>query len=113
MPDDGPKIIPFGIDEDTGLPDQGVDQDALTDFIDSGADTDAHTKVLKRKLDEADPAKGHFGTTSRVDAAQLNQAGWAVIFAPSADKKKREALQPLLDRREKQVGDKRLFQVYD
>jgi len=114
MPSDISDILPFGIYEDTGLPHPGIDADALTAFIDDGADTAAPKKLLQRKVDEADPAKSdHFGTTSRVDAAQLSQAGWAVIFAPSADKAIREALQPLLDYRHKQVGDERLFKIYE
>lgn len=46
-----------------------------------------------------------------VDPEDLAQSGWAVIFGPDVTSEVREALQPLLDKRELQAGD--LFERID
>jgi len=116
MPSDDPSNrtgqmpIPFGIDADTGLPLDGIDPATLEAFKSTPLETALSSKILKVK---ADPNKDHFGTTSEVDANELDQAGWAVLFAPSVDRKIREAFQPLLDYRKKQVASDTLFKVFE
>jgi hypothetical protein len=56
----------------------------------------------------------HLGTDYSVDDPNdLTQAGWGVIFASDADQAIKAQLQPLLDLRQKQVQDPKLFAVYE
>lgn len=56
----------------------------------------------------------HLGTDYSVDDPNdLTQAGWGVIFASDADPAIKAQLQPLLDLRQKQVQDAKLFAVYE
>jgi hypothetical protein len=55
----------------------------------------------------------HLGTDYSVDDPNdLTQTGWGVIFASDADPAIQAQLQPLLDLRQKQVQDPKLFKVY-
>src|SRR6266851_5714584 len=102
-PIEAPEMpIPFGISADTGQPLEGIDDAALDSFKVTGLNGAVAKEYLKTKAESDEP---DFGTIGDVDSSQLDQAGWAVIFSPSADQKIREALQPLLDRRKAQVGD--------
>jgi hypothetical protein len=55
----------------------------------------------------------HLGTDYSVDDPNdLTQTGWGVIFASDADPAIQAQLQPLLDLRQKQVQDPKLFKVF-
>lgn len=101
--------VPFGIAADTGLPLNGIDERALTAFR-AGSGGETTREYLAAKADLNLP---HFGTLGDVDSNQLDQAGWAVLFAPGVDSGIREALQPLLDHRQAMVGDKHLFRIFE
>ena len=47
------------------------------------------------------------------DPMDLRQTGWAVLFASDADPLIHEKLQPLLDLRQKQVQDPKLFKIFE
>jgi len=102
--------IPFGISADTGMPLDGVDDAALESLQHGPVESAVASDYLKAKVDSTE---AHFGTIGDVDPNALDQAGWAVLFAPSADQRIREALQPLLDHRKEQVGDESLFKIFD
>lgn len=53
----------------------------------------------------------HLGVRENLDATNLAEAGWGVIFAAHADPAIKEALAPLLARRETQAGPR--FRVYE
>ena len=102
--------IPFGVSAETGRPIDGIDEASLNCFKNDG-----HERAVAREYLEAKAESGEltFGTIGDVDAGRLDQAGWAVIFAPSAGQRIREALQPLLDHRRAQAGDAKLFKVFE
>jgi hypothetical protein len=102
--------IPFGVSADTGYPLDGLDDASLNSFKNNGHDCAVAREYLKNKAECGEP---DFGTVGDVDASQLDQAGWAVIFSPGVDRRIREALQPLLNRRKAQVGDKSFFKIFE
>ena len=89
---------------------EGINHAALDSFKVNGLNGAVAKEYLEAKAESTEP---HFGTIGDVDSSQLDQAGWAVMFAPGVDQKIREALQPLLDRRKDQVGDENLFKIFE
>jgi hypothetical protein len=98
--------VAFGVDADTGLTLPPIDPATLAAL--------SYGELEPGALDErANPANISFALTGELDPNDLSQAGWGVIFAPDADPRIREALQPLLDRRMQQVKDDSLFKIFD
>ena len=95
--------VPFGVYAATGQLLGGIDEAALTG-------KDAQQKHLHAKLTAAAPRLGY---TTEADPNDVSEAGWCIMFSASADERIREALQPLIDHRWKQVGDERLFKIFD
>lgn len=110
-PSESPGMpIPFGVSADTGYPLDGIDDASLNSFKSNGHDRAVAREYLAAKAEGDEP---NFGTIGDVDASQLDQAGWAVIFSSGAGRPIREALQPLLDHRKAQVGDESLFKIFE
>ena len=67
-----------------------------------------------RREREGDPDAQHLGVKAGVNAAQLAEAGWGVIFPANTDQAIVDALKPLLDWRREQAGalNPRRFQIY-
>src|SRR5260370_41593429 len=102
--------IPFGVSADTGYPLDGIDDASLNSFKHNGHDRAVVREYLAAKAESDEP---NFGTIGDVDASQLDQTGWAVIFSPGAGRQIREALQPLPDHRKTQGGGANRFKIFE
>ena len=91
---------------DYGLPPMTPEQ--LAQFI-QGRGAPKNLDELRRVRDEQ--SRRVLGVGEGVDAADLAQAGWGVIFPAQADPAIKDALRPLLDWRKAQAGD--LFRIYE
>jgi hypothetical protein len=95
--------LPMGIEEKTGNLLPPFDASVLA-RIDAAA-----SEVLQR---------GATRQTDRlavadVDPNNLTDAGWGIVFSSKADPGVRSALQPLIDARQSQVRDAKLFRVFE
>ena len=101
------KIYVNGIDVDTGtyaIPPMPVDE------IDALIRREKEPENFNELKARAHKPK-HLGVKEGVDVKELDQTGWGVIFAEDADPEVEKALQPLIDLRKKQVGQR--YHRYD
>lgn len=106
------ELAPFfsnGIDGTTGnyllppyTPKQIADA-AAGEQCDSVEIYELRAKALREK-------EGHYGPRYPVDAENIQEAGWGIIYAPDIDEEVKEALSPLLRLRKEEAGD--LFQDF-
>jgi len=101
------RPIPLGIFAESGESIGGIDDSTLESFAEQAPEPER--AQLAAKSDNS----AHFGVIGEIDAKDLAQTGWAVMFAPGVEREMREALRPLLDHRKAQVGDERLFRVFE
>jgi Peptidase family C25 len=97
-------LSPFGISADTGRP--------LADLAEStiaamGREPEPESLALKER---ADTATASFAVLGDVDANDLGQAGWGVIFAPGVDQSIKDALKPLIEHRKASAAP---FVIYE
>ena len=100
----GDLVVFNGIDASTGnylLTPMPVDEVVRVALGISGGDP-IHVKELRQWHHRV--TESTFGPKEGVDPKNLWQTGWGVIFAAGADPAIREALRPLLERRQRQSG---------
>jgi hypothetical protein len=100
------RPIPFGIRADTGLPLCGLTEEAINALLGRKTEPTPETLALSSRVD---PGKISFATEGDVDASDLAQAGWGVIYAPSVSQVIKDALQPLLDHRKVHAQPFKIF----
>lgn len=105
MPDEdfpglGPEEfpLPFGVDADSGAP--------LPSHFPDLLELDAQSVAAR-----GEPGAADHLAISDIDPNNLGEAGWCVIYAAGTPPEVKQALAPLLDRRQGQAG--RLFRVFD
>ena len=102
--DDAP--IPFGIRADTGLPLSGLTDEVINALLGHKTEPTPQMLALSRRVD---PANISFATEGGIDASDLAQAGWGVIYAPSVSQEIKDALRPLLDHRKVKAQPFKIF----
>jgi hypothetical protein len=98
-------LIPFGVSADTGRLISDISDEAVIAMM--GSAPQAELQALEER---SDPANLAFAVVGDVDANDLSESGWGIIFAPGVDQAIKDALQPLIDHR-KSTADP--FVVYD
>src|ERR1700693_207997 len=98
-------LRPFGISADTGRPISDLSDEGVAAMLGTGRALES--LALQERSNTADLS---FAVIGDVDANDLTQSGWGVIFAPNVDQAVKDALKPLIDHR-KAVA--RPFVIYD
>lgn len=104
---DTDAAIPFGVSASSGRPLNALTDDVVQAMLSSEGEPGPAAAAL---ADRADFAALAFAVEGGIDANDLGQAGWGVIFAPSVDQAVKDALKPLLDHRKANAVP---FKVFD
>jgi hypothetical protein len=108
MPDDEQNPIPNGIDLPTGQPLPGV----LASDLERLAAQSEQPSMAEQASQERDfNQQPNFGALGGIDPNDLAQAGWGIIFPADADGSVKDALKPLLGRRQAEAGP--LFRIFE
>ncbi len=103
--------VPFGVFAETGEFPASFNPATVQALRKQGLGGNVPKEVIKAK---ASSQESHFGMLGgELSANDLQQSGWAVLFAPGVIQEIKDQLKPLLDYRRNQVGDDRLFKVFD
>src|SRR5262245_25543806 len=86
--------IPFGVRADTGRPLNALPEEAITAMLGAAAEPNADDMALSDRSDASGVA---FAVEGGIDANDLSQAGWGVIYSASVGQDIKDALRPLLD----------------
>jgi Peptidase family C25 len=103
---DAEAPLPFGVSASTGLPLNGLSDDAVRAMLGKEREPSTEARVL---ADRAAPEGVVFAMEGGIDENDLGQAGWGVIFAPGVDQKIKDALAPLLEHRKAQAKPFKIF----
>jgi hypothetical protein len=105
MPDTIEFLSPFGISADTGRPLDDLSDEAVRSILRLPPEPE-----LPALQDRSNSTNASFAVIGEVDANDLGQAGWGVIFGLGVDQSVKDALQPLIDHRKASSAP---FVVYD
>jgi hypothetical protein len=94
--------LPFGVVASTGQTRPTLTSADLTRIAGDRSEVKAR----------AEP-KADLAVVPDVDAKDLNQAGWGIVFPANVDAQIKNALQPLIDYRRQQITAPGLFQVFE
>src|SRR5687768_4693925 len=109
---DGQQIYFNGINGTTGsyytppMTPRAMVRNVILGRPEAEAPEELHSLNLRKEY-----ARGYWGLASG-NPLKLDEAGWGIIFPASAPPELRAALQPLIDWRREQVGDRR-FRVFE
>lgn len=107
LPDDD-LLLPLGVSAATGRPLPPLRDDVVDAHLRREPDDSPESLA---QAERATPAGTAFAVEGGIDAADLSQAGWGVLFAADVDQKIKDALKPLLDHRKARGAEP--FVVYE
>src|SRR5690348_8073671 len=110
MQPDPDAPVPFGIRLDTGRPLNELSNEAIEAMLGRKREPSPETMALSER---ADAAGVSFAVEGGIDASDLGQAGWGVIFSPSVTPEIKGALKPLIDHRKGQAAPFKIFEGAD
>ncbi len=99
--------LPFGVRLDTGFPLNGLTDEALTALLDRERDPTPESMALTERTEAVGVA---FAVEGGIDANDLEQAGWGVLFSSGVSPAIKDALKPLFDHRKARADP---FVVFD
>ncbi len=104
------NLYPLGVWADSGERLSTIDPAALEARA-AAPDPPAMAQAVAGKLEHAG---GHLGVDDSVsNPNSLNQTGWAVLYGTSVSDGIKRRLEPLIDRRRRQVGNDALFKIFE
>lgn len=90
------ELLPFGISATTGLPLPSISDEVITALLERPRDlTPESTALAIRGAAGGDS----FGLEGSLDAGDLAQTGWGVIYGPGVSDEIKQALSPLIEHR--------------
>jgi hypothetical protein len=90
-----------GIFADTGLPLCQMTIEEVAEIAAGQAGSTIERQVSQAKFEDATVA--HYGTVGDVDPNNLSEAGWGIVFPTDVDDQRRQALEPLMEHRRRQI----------
>src|SRR5688572_13804552 len=98
--------LPFGVSATTGRLLNGLSDATIASLLGQPHEPSATAAALAGR---SEPSGSSFAVEGGIDANDLAQVGWGVIYGPGVDKSIKDALQPLLDHRKAQADPFKIF----